>query len=201
MTRLVLASRNAHKIAEMARILNDAGLAIEVVGVDAFDDVPQVAETGATFADNALLKARAVSAATGLPSVADDSGLCVDEMHGMPGTLSARWSGTHGDDLANTRLLLGQLADTPDDRLTARFRCAVALVIPDGAETVVEGQMSGRLVRDPRGANGFGYDPIFLPDNSVRTSAELSSEEKDAISHRGEALRAIVPHLRQLLDS
>ena len=201
MTRVVLASRNAHKIEEMARILDDAGLHVEVVGIDAFDgvvDVPEVAETEATFEGNALLKARAVCAATGVPAVADDSGLCVDALNGMPGILSARWSGGGGD-VANLELVLAQLGDTPDERLGAQFRCAVALVLPDGREATVHGEMRGRLVRAPCGTNGFGYDPIFVPDGESRTSAELTSEEKDAISHRGNALRALVPVLRDLL--
>ena len=201
MTRVVLASRNAHKIEEMARILDDAGLHVEVVGIHAFDgvvDVPEVAETEATFEGNALLKARAVCAATGVPAVADDSGLCVDALNGMPGILSARWSGGGGD-VANLELVLAQLGDTPDERLGAQFRCAVALVLPDGREATVHGEMRGRLVRAPRGTNGFGYDPIFVPDGESRTSAELTSEEKDAISHRGNALRALVPVLRDLL--
>ena len=200
MTRVVLASRNAHKIEEMARILDDAGLHVEVVGIDAFDDVPEVAETEATFEGNALLKARAVCAATGVPAVSDDSGLCVDALNGMPGVLSARWSGGKGD-VANLELVLAQLGDTPDDRLGAQFRCAVALVLPDGREAVVHGEMRGHLVRDPRGTNGFGYDPIFVPDGGSRTSAEMSSEEKDAVSHRGDALRALVPVLRDLLPT
>jgi XTP/dITP diphosphohydrolase len=197
-TRVVLASRNAHKILEMARILDDAGLHLEVVGIDAYDDVPEVAETEPSFEGNALLKARAVCAATGVPAVADDSGLCVDALNGLPGILSARWSGGNGD-LANLELVLAQLADTPDERLGAQFRCAVALVLPDGRESVVHGEMRGHLVRRPRGSNGFGYDPIFVPDGESRTSAEMSSPEKDAISHRGNALRALVPVLRDLL--
>jgi XTP/dITP diphosphohydrolase len=200
---VVLASRNAHKLEEMRRILDDAGLHVEVVGIDAFDgvvDVPEVAETEASFEGNALLKARAVSAATGVAAVSDDSGLCVDALNGMPGVLSARWSGGAGD-LANLELVLAQLADTPDERLAAQFRCAVALVLPDGREAVVHGEMRGRLVREPRGTNGFGYDPIFVPDGMARTSAELSSSEKDAISHRGNALRALAPVLRDLLPT
>lgn len=203
MSRVVLASRNAHKIEEMARILDDAGLHVEVVGIDAFDgvvDVPEVAETEATFEGNALLKARAVCAATGAAAVADDSGLCVDALNGMPGILSARWSGGGGD-VANLELVLAQLGDTPDERLGAQFRCAVALVLPDGREATVDGEMRGHLVREPRGSNGFGYDPIFVPDGEARTSAELTSEEKDAISHRGNALRALVPVLRDLLPA
>jgi XTP/dITP diphosphohydrolase len=204
-SRVVLASRNAHKIEEMARILDEAGLHVEVVGIGAFPDgsVPEVPETEATFEGNALLKARAVCAATGVPAVADDSGLCVDALNGMPGILSARWSGGlvagRSTDVGNLELVLAQLGDTPDDRLGAQFRCAVALVLPDGREAVVHGEMRGRLVREPRGTNGFGYDPIFVPDGETRTSAELTNEEKDAISHRGNALRALVPVLRDLL--
>lgn len=195
MKQLVLASRNAKKAAEMQRILAEAGLDIEVLSVADFDDVPEVAETGATFEVNALLKARAVCAATGLVAVADDSGICVDELNGMPGILSARWVGRHGDDDANLQLLLDQLADTPDERLGAQFRCVIALVKPDGSEHVVAGEMRGRLVRERQGTNGFGYDPIFIPEGFDRTSAELTAAEKDAISHRGKALRALVPIL------
>ena len=203
MSRVVLASRNRHKVEEMARILDEAGLHVEVVGIDAFDGVvavPEVAETEATFEGNALLKARAVCTATGVPAVADDSGLCVDALNGMPGILSARWSGGRGD-VANLELVLAQLGDTPDERLGAKFRCAVALVLPDGRESIVFGEMRGRLVRAPRGTNGFGYDPIFAPDGESRTSAEMTSTEKDAISHRGHALRALVPVLRDLLPN
>ena len=206
--RVVLASRNVHKVEEMARILDDAGIHVEVVGIDAFDgivEVPEVPETEDSFEGNALLKARAVCAATGVAAVADDSGLCVDALNRMPGILSARWSGglVAGTpmDRANLELVLAQVGDTPDDRLGAAFRCAVALVLPDGREAVVHGEMRGRLVREPRGANGFGYDPIFVPDGERRTSAELSSEEKDAISHRGNAMRALVPVLRDLLPA
>jgi XTP/dITP diphosphohydrolase len=205
-TRVVLASRNAHKVEEMDRILADAGLHVEVVGIGAFDgvaEIPEVPETEASFAGNALLKARAVCAATGVPAVADDSGLCVDALNGMPGILSARWSGGlvegRSVDVANLQLVLAQLGDTPDERLAAQFRSAVALVLPDGREATVHGEMHGRIVREPRGTNGFGYDPIFVPDGGERTSAELSNDEKDAISHRGNALRALVPVLRDLL--
>lgn len=197
MNRILLASRNPKKLAELRRILARELPDAEVLGLDdvpAYDEVP---ETGATFADNALLKARAGFAHTGLPTVADDSGLSVDALGGMPGVLSARWSGRHGEDEANLHLVLAQLADTPDSRLTAAFRCAVAFVDGGGGETVVEGRMDGRLVREPRGANGFGYDPIFVPTGYDRTSAELDPATKDAISHRGKALRALVPHLRQ----
>jgi XTP/dITP diphosphohydrolase len=194
---LLLASRNAKKLVEMRRIVETAVPHLHVLSLDdvpAYDEVP---ETGATFADNALIKARAGFVQTGLPTVADDSGLAVDALNGMPGVLSARWAGRHGDDSANLELLLGQLADTPDERLGAAFVCAVALVCDHG-EVIVDGRMPGRLVREPHGENGFGYDPIFVPDGHDRTSAELPSAEKDAISHRGQALRAIVPHVATL---
>jgi XTP/dITP diphosphohydrolase len=156
-----------------------------------YDEAP---ETGATFAENALAKARDGFAHSGLSTVADDSGIAVDALNGMPGVLSARWAGQHGDDEANLRLVLAQLSDTPDERLGAAFICAAALVGPDG-ETVVEGRMQGRLVREPRGANGFGYDPIFVADGLDLTNGELAPAEKDAISHRGKALRAIAEYL------
>jgi len=207
-TRVVLASRNVHKVEEMDRILADAGLHVEVVGIAAFDgvaEIPEVPETEASFEGNALLKARAVCAATGVPAVADDSGLCVDALNGMPGILSARWSGGlvegRSIDVANLQLVLAQLSDTPDERLAAQFRCAVSIVLPDGREATVHGEMRGRIVREPRGSNGFGYDPIFVPEGEARTSAELTNEEKDAISHRGNALRALVPVLRDLLPA
>ena len=192
--RIVLASRNQAKIAELDRIL--AGQGVRVVGLGGFPDAPEVPETELTFEGNALLKARAIAAHTGLAAVADDSGLCVDALNGMPGVLSARWSGRFGDaapdkDRANLELLLDQLGDVADEHRGAHFVCAAALVVPGGAEHVVEGRMRGRVVREPRGANGFGYDPIFLPDGQTRTTAEMSAEEKDAISHRGKAFRAL----------
>jgi len=158
-----------------------------------------VAETGATFADNALLKAREAVRYTGLPAVADDSGITVDALNGMPGVLSARWSGRHGDDDANTALLLGQLADVPEDRRGAAFVCAAALVTPDGTEEVLERQWPGRVIREKRGTNGFGYDPVFLPEGLTLTSAEISPEEKDARSHRGQAFAALVPVIARVL--
>jgi len=197
--RVVLATRNGHKVAELRRILADAGLAAEVIDLDDVPDVPDVAETGTTFADNALLKAHAVAQATGLAALADDSGLCVDVLGGAPGVFSARWSGRHGDDAANLDLLLAQIGDVPDERRGAHFACAAALALPDGTERVVEGRLDGMLTRKPLGENGFGYDPIFTPDGEARTTAQLSPEEKDAISHRGRAFRAMVPHLRELL--
>jgi len=162
-------------------------------------DMPEVAETGRTFRENALLKARAVAAFTGLPAVADDSGLCVDALNGMPGVLSARWSGRHGDDQANLELLLGQLADVPAGRRQAHFACAAALVLPTGGEHVAAGSVYGRLADAPRGSNGFGYDPIFVPDGHQQTTAELSPADKDKISHRGRALRALAPVIAALL--
>ena len=197
MTKILLASRNTKKLAEMRRIVEPAVPQLQVVGLDDVAPYVEVPESGATFADNALIKAREGFAHTGLPTVADDSGLTVDALNDMPGVLSARWSGRHGDDLANLELVLGQLADTPDDRLAAAFVCAVALVSGSG-EVVVHGRMPGRLIRAPRGANGFGYDPIFVPEGFELTSAELPSQQKDAISHRGQALRAIVPHVAAL---
>jgi XTP/dITP diphosphohydrolase len=196
--RVVLATQNAHKLVEMRRILDEAGLDIELVGTDQFPDLTDVVENGSTFAANALLKARSVCAETGLPAIADDSGLSVDALNGMPGIFSARWSGSHGDDLANLNLLLGQITDVPDARRGAAFHCAAAVVLPDGTERLVEGTIDGTLIREPRGTNGFGYDPIFVPLGESRTTAEMSAEEKDAISHRGRAMRALVPVLREL---
>lgn len=201
-TRVLLATRNASKLKELRRILAEAGVdGLEVVGmsdVEPFDEAP---ETGATFEENALAKARDAAKATGLAAVADDSGLTVDALNGMPDVLSARWSGAHGDDAANLRLLLGQLADVPDERRGAAFVCAVALVVPGDAgprEVVLRREWRGTLARQPRGENGFGYDPIFVPEGGSRTAAELAPEEKDAVSHRGQALRALVSHLREL---
>jgi XTP/dITP diphosphohydrolase len=196
---LVLATRNAHKVAELRRILADADLPIDVRTVEDFADVPDVVETGVTFAENALLKARAVATATGVASVADDSGFRLDVLGGMPGVFSARWSGRHGADRANLDLVLAQVADVPDEHLGASFVCSAALVRPDGLEVVVEGVWAGRMAREPRGSNGFGYDPIFVPEGDTRTSAELTADEKDAASHRGRALRALLPALRDLV--
>jgi XTP/dITP diphosphohydrolase len=196
MTTLLLATRNAGKLAELRRMLSDADLGgVVVVGLADVPDFPEAPETGATFAQNALAKARDAAAATGLPAVADDSGLAVDALGGMPGVLSARWCGRHGDDIANLELLLGQLADVPDERRAAAFVCAAALVVPGGGETVTHGEWPGRILRAPRGTNGFGYDPIFVPEGEERSSAEFTAREKDAASHRGRALRALVPHL------
>jgi len=199
MTKLLVASRNPKKLEEMRRILLGAGIeGIEVIGMDEVDPFDEAPETGATFEDNAVEKARDAVAATGLPTVADDSGLEVDALNGMPGVLSARWAGSQKDDQANVDLVLDQLTDVPDERLGAAFVCATALVLTDGTEIVVRGVWPGSLVRKPRGTNGFGYDPIFVPDGETRTSAELLTAEKDAISHRGRALSLLLPHLRSL---
>jgi XTP/dITP diphosphohydrolase len=222
---VVLATRNAAKLRELGRILaaeDHGGMEIALAGLDEFPGAPDVPETGATFEANALLKARAIADYTGLPAVADDSGLCVDALNGMPGVLSARWAGGHGDDRANLELVLAQVADVPDSRLGAQFVCAAALVVPgsgvpgygvpgsgvngsgvngpgvpgSGArEWVVTGHVEGRLVRVPRGSGGFGYDPIFLPDGFDQTTAEMTAEAKDAISHRGRAFRALTPFI------
>ncbi|MFI1537565.1 RdgB/HAM1 family non-canonical purine NTP pyrophosphatase [Streptomyces anandii] len=199
MTRLILATRNAGKITELRAILSDAGLPHELVGTDAYPEIPDVRETGVTFAENALLKAHALARATGLPAVADDSGLCVDVLGGAPGIFSARWAGRHGDDKANLDLLLAQLSDISEDHRAAHFACAAALALPDGTERVVEGRLRGTLRFEPAGTNGFGYDPILQPDTDTRTCAELTPEEKNAISHRGKAFRALVPVVRELL--
>ncbi len=198
MSRLLVASRNAKKLAELRRVLDAAGLSgltlLSLTDVPPFEEAP---ETGATFEENALAKARDAFAATGIPAVADDSGLAVDALNGMPGVLSARWSGAHGNDVANLELLLGQLRDVPDERRGAAFVSACALVSGAG-ETVVRGEWTGAIAREPRGDGGFGYDPIFVPDGSGRSAAELTPAEKDAASHRGRALALLVPALRTL---
>ncbi|MFI1203869.1 RdgB/HAM1 family non-canonical purine NTP pyrophosphatase [Streptomyces sp. BHT-5-2] len=197
--RLVLATRNTGKIAELRAILDAADLDVELVGADAYPDVPDVKETGVTFAENALLKAHALARATGLPAVADDSGLCVDVLGGAPGIFSARWAGRHGDDRANLDLLLAQLSDIADEHRAARFACAAALALPDGTERVVEGTLEGILRHTPAGTGGFGYDPVLQPLGETRTCAELTPAEKNAISHRGKAFRALAPVVRELV--
>jgi XTP/dITP diphosphohydrolase len=192
--KILLASRNAKKLAELRRILAPALPDVEVVGLDDVPSYEEVPESGATFADNALIKAREGHRRTGLATVADDSGLAVDALNGMPGVFSARWSGRHGNDEANLQLVLDQVRDVPDERLGAAFLCAVAYV-DDAGEILTDGRMPGHLVRAPRGENGFGYDPIFVPDGFDRTSAELTVPEKDAISHRGQALRRLADRL------
>jgi XTP/dITP diphosphohydrolase len=201
-TKLLLATRNAHKLAELDRILAAEGVrGLRVIGLADVPDFPEAPETGATFEENALAKARDAVAATGLPAVADDSGIAVDALNGMPGVLSARWSGQAKDDGANLRLLLEQLADVPDERRGGAFVCAAALVTPPGTATVVRGEWPGVIAREPRGVNGFGYDPIFVPEDCAVTSAELAPEEKDKLSHRGRALRLLLPSLRALAVS
>ena len=195
--RVVLATRNSGKVAELQRIL--APYSVTLLGLDDVEPYEPGPETEATFIGNALLKAREAYRHTGLPAVADDSGLQVDALNGMPGVLSARWAGRHGDDAANLDLLLGQVADVPDDRRTARFVCAAAAVLPDGRELVVEGIMAGTLIRRPRGTGGFGYDPAFVPERETRTTAELPAADKDAISHRGKAFRQLAPLLVEAL--
>jgi XTP/dITP diphosphohydrolase len=207
--RVVLATHNRGKLPELTRILSAAGVPVELTGLGDFPGAPDVRETGATFAENALLKARAIADFTGLPSVSDDSGLCVDALNGMPGVLSARWAGGHGDDAGNLRLVLGQLGDVPAERRGAHFACVAALVLPSGREHVSEGAVHGRLIGAPRGTNGFGYDPVFVPDPAELaqagldggpgspladlTTAELDPAVKDRISHRGKALRSLAP--------
>jgi XTP/dITP diphosphohydrolase len=197
--RLVLATANSRKLVELTRILEGGRVEVDLVGLGEFPGAPDVRETGTTFAENALLKARAMAEFTGLPSVADDSGLCVDALNGMPGVLSARWSGRHGDDEANLWLVLGQLADVLEDRRGAQFACSAALALPAGREHVSEGVMRGRIITEPRGENGFGYDPIFVPDGAELTTAQMSSEAKDRISHRGKALRGLAPVIAALI--
>ncbi len=194
----MLATRNSKKLVEVRRILNQV-VALEVVGLDDLPPFTEAPETGATFAENALAKARDAAVATGLPAVADDSGLAVDALNGMPGVLSARWSGRHGDDVANLELLLAQIADIPAERRGAAFVCAAALVVPGGPERVLDAEMRGVLVDVPRGEGGFGYDPIFLPHGHSLTTAEMAPEAKDAISHRGKAFRALAPEIATAL--
>jgi XTP/dITP diphosphohydrolase len=197
--RLVLATRNAHKVGELRAILSTAGLDVSLVGMDSFPDVPDVVEDGLTFEANAVKKAVQSSAAVGLPCVADDSGICVDALHGMPGVFSARWAGRHGDDVANLDLLLAQLSDVADEHRGAHFACAAALALPSGESRVVTGTVEGVLIRARRGTGGFGYDPVFLPHGHDRTTAEMSDAEKNAISHRGRAFRALAPSIEALV--
>ncbi|MFJ1760983.1 RdgB/HAM1 family non-canonical purine NTP pyrophosphatase [Amycolatopsis sp. NPDC088138] len=201
MTKLLLATRNAKKLGELRRILLAEGISgIEVLGLADVPSFPEAPETAPDFEGNAIAKARDAVAACGLPAIADDSGIAIDALNGMPGVLSARWSGGHGDDDANLNLVLAQLGDVPDERRGAQFVCAAALVLTSGEETVVRGEWRGTMVRERRGTNGFGYDPIFRPDGETRTSAEMEPSEKDAVSHRGRALRALLPALRELAE-
>jgi XTP/dITP diphosphohydrolase len=200
--KLLLATRNQGKIVEFRRILDAlAPGEIELVGLDQFPNLPDVDETGSTFEENALLKAREMSEATGLPAIADDSGLCIDALNGNPGIFSARWAGTHGDDSANIEKVLEQLKDVPEDKRGAYFICVAALYLPDGRTHCEEGRFHGKILFSPVGENGFGYDPIFQPEGLSISSAQMSSEEKDAVSHRGISLRAIAPHVMKALNS
>ncbi len=200
--KLLLATRNEGKILEFRRILDAlAPGEIELVGLDQFPHVHDVEETGSTFEENALLKAREMSEATGLPAIADDSGLCVDALDGAPGIFSARWAGNHGDDKANLEKVLAQLSDVPDEKRGAYFLCLAALYLPDGRTHCEEGRFYGRILHSPIGTKGFGYDPIFQPEGLEISSAQMSSHEKDAVSHRGKALRAIAPHVLKALNS
>lgn len=198
--RLLLATRNGGKLVELQRILDSAlGVhSVELLGLDDVASYPEVPETGLTFAENALLKARAGARHTGLATAADDSGLAVDALNGMPGVFSARWSGRHGDDAGNLRLLLDQVADVPDEHRGAAFVCAAALVLPGGTEHLIEERQVGTLTRAPRGSGGFGYDPIFVGQGQTRTNAELEPAEKDAVSHRGKAFRALASLISRL---
>ncbi|MFY1690423.1 RdgB/HAM1 family non-canonical purine NTP pyrophosphatase [Plantactinospora sp. WMMB782] len=202
MTRVLLATRNAKKLTELQRILDQAlgARRVELVGLADVEQYQEVPETGLTFGENALLKAREGVKWTNLPTIADDSGLAVDALNGMPGVFSARWSGRHGDDRANLELVLAQISDVPDEHRGGAFVCAAALVLPGGKEHLVDGRQAGRLLRAPRGEGGFGYDPIFLADGQDRTNAELSPAEKDAISHRGKALRALAKVMARTLN-
>ena len=199
MKRVVVATHNAHKGEELQRIFDAAGLDAQVTPLSAFPPYPDPPETEWTFDGNALIKARAAAAITGEIAIADDSGIEVDLLNNMPGVRSARWAGVGAGDEANLRLLIAQLADTTDEQRTARFVCAMAMVTPGGREEVVRGIMPGRVILEPRGSNGFGYDPMFIAEGHTRTNGELSSDEKDAISHRAKAAHALVPLLADAL--
>ena len=200
MTALLVASRNRKKLAELRRVLDAAGISgLELLCLDDVAPYDEAPETGATFEENAIAKARDGFAATGLPTLADDSGLEVAALNGMPGVLSARWAGGHGDDTANYALLLAQLQDVPDGRRGAAFVSACALVTGPDQQTVVRGEWPGVIAREPLGDGGFGYDPVFMPEDEIRSAAQLSPAEKDAASHRGRALGLLVPALRTLV--
>ena len=191
--KLLLATANPKKLVELQRILDQSlgRSRVTLVGLGDFEGYPDVPETGLTFGENALIKAREGAKRTGLPTVADDSGLAVDALSGMPGVFSARWSGRHGDDAANLDLVLAQISDVGDEQRGGAFVCAAALVLPNGREHLVEGKQRGTILRARRGEGGFGYDPVFLGAGQTQTNAELSPAEKDAISHRGKAFREL----------
>ncbi|MGD9606015.1 MAG: RdgB/HAM1 family non-canonical purine NTP pyrophosphatase [Leucobacter sp.] len=194
MTRVVLASHNAHKLEELRRILSPLVPGIELVGYDG----PEPVENGVSFEQNALLKARAAAEHTGLPAIADDSGVSVDVLGGCPGIFSARWGGPERSDARNVELLLWQLSDIADEHRAASFVCAAALALPGERESVVRGEWRGSILRAPAGEGGFGYDPVFRPEGETRSAAELSPQEKDAASHRRRAFTALAPELRRL---
>ncbi|PIE21688.1 MAG: non-canonical purine NTP pyrophosphatase, RdgB/HAM1 family [Arachnia propionica] len=195
--QVVLASGNPGKLAELRRLVAEAGLGLEVLGLGDFEPYAEPAETERTFEGNARLKAQAAAAHTGLPAIADDSGLAVDELNDMPGVRSARWAGPQRDDLANLELLLRQLDGVPATRRGARFVCALVLATPDGHTRTWHGAMPGHINTAPVGENGFGYDPIFVPEGYEVTSAQLSASAKDAISHRGQAVRSFLAWLKE----
>jgi len=200
--KLLLATRNKGKIEEFRRILEDiAAGEIELVGLEQFPDLHDVDETGSTFEENALLKAREMCLSSGIPAIADDSGLCVDFLNGDPGIFSARWAGSHGDDRANIAKVLQSLIGVPNEKRSAHFTCVAALALPDGRTHVEEGRFDGWILHTPVGDQGFGYDPIFRPEGFEISSAQMSAEAKDAISHRGKSLRAIAPHVITLLNT
>ena len=200
--RIVLATRNPGKIKEFRRILDEIHSdSIDLVGLEHFPELADVEETGETFLENALLKARTVCSETGLPAIADDSGLCVDALGGSPGIFSARWSGVHGNDQANIEKVLKELDSIPPHDRGAHFVCVSAFVMPDGSETSAKGILNGRILREPIGDHGFGYDPIFLPLGSALSLAQLDAKEKDVMSHRGQSLRAIAPRIAVMLGS
>lgn len=199
--QIVLATRNAHKGEELQRLLQASNLNVEILTLDKFANAPEVIETENSFQSNALLKARTICEHTGLPTIADDSGLCVNALNGMPGVLSARWAGVSTNvDEANLHLLLIQIADVPQVRRGAQFVCAAVAVFPDGTELLSHGVTEGEIIRAPRGKNGFGYDPIFLPENSELTTAEMTPEQKDAISHRGKAMSDLAEKLAAVIS-
>lgn len=200
--RIVLATRNAGKIEEFRRILDEIhSESIDLVGLEHFPELEDVAESGETFLENALLKARTVCMQTGLPAIADDSGLCIDALDGSPGIFSARWSGIHGNDQANIEKVLMQLDSVQGRDRSAHFTCVSAFVMPDGSETSAQGILEGHILAAPIGDHGFGYDPIFLPLGSALSLAQLDAREKDKISHRGQSLRAIAPRVAAMLGT
>lgn len=198
----MLATRNQGKIREFRRILDEihAG-GIDLVGLEHFTELADVEETGKTFLENALLKARTACAQTGIAAIADDSGLCIDALDGAPGIFSARWSGVHGNDLANIDKVLSQIASVPREGRGAHFTCVTAFVMPDGSETTAEGILAGHILNRPIGDHGFGYDPIFLPEGSELSLGQLDAPIKDAISHRGQSLRSIAPRVAAMLGA